>query len=189
MTQSKSNTPTIAGMVRQMQELAGFNPLATPLNGTQVEHFWEAQDNILRDAEAFARNWFERRHTATRTAIDASRQATGSGVSDPGAAVRAIADWKVHSMERIAEDFGEWFDLWSNCAAHLSRAEAEAGEAALEKTAKTAGKVMTGKAKTSATSVLAHAHHRARRPGRGPGIAGDRRGSVQASSKDCSTRI
>jgi len=128
MTKSNTAPSAIATMFKQTQELMGFNPMLGP----QIEHFWQAQENILSETERFARHWFERRHAATLTALDTARNVTKCGASDPAAAVKAVSDWQAHSLERIAEDVGEWLDLFAQCTAHMSRAEAEAGAEGLD---------------------------------------------------------
>jgi len=134
MTESNSAPSTIADLFRQTQMNLGMSPVIGP----QAEHFWKAQETILSDTEKFAKHWFERRHTATRTALDTVRDLTRNGSSDPAAAAKAIANWQEHSMERISEDFKEWLDLCTRCAGHLSRAEAKAGEEGMKEIAKSA---------------------------------------------------
>ena len=104
--------------------------------GPQIAHFWEAQEDILTDGETFARNWFERRHTATRTALEAAMEIGHCGVSDPAGAMKAVTRWQTHSMERVAQDYREWLGLWTRCAGYLNNAEMEAGEEGMKSVAK-----------------------------------------------------
>lgn len=134
MTRPKSPPSSITDVVKQMQKLYATGPVVFP----PAEHFWQAQEDILGETEAFARHWFERRHTATRTALETARKISEKGPSDPVGAIQAMADWQAHSMERMAEDLREWLDLWSRCAAHMTRAEVETGQEGLEKLAKSA---------------------------------------------------
>lgn len=131
-------------MYKQMREFTGFNPMLGP----QMAHFWEAQEEILNETENFARHWFERRHTATRTALETARNVAQNGPADPAASVQAISEWQTRSMERVAEDFKDWFEMCSNCASHLAREEMEAGEEGLKKAAKTAKSTVTKKQAT-----------------------------------------
>lgn len=134
MTRSQSAQSAMTEMFKQTQEIIGFNPMVGP----QVEHFWEAQDEILKETEAFTRHWFQRRHDATRTALGIAKGIAMSGVADPAKTTKALAEWQTHSIERVAEDFREWFDMWSRCAGHLTRAEMEASEEGIEKATKRA---------------------------------------------------
>ena len=128
MARSKTAGSATTDMLKGMQKL--FAPY--PMVGPQVEHFWQAQDAILNDAETFARNWFERRHTATRTALNAAKDVTKLDNADPAAAMKVMSDWQSHSMERIAEDVQEWMDLCTRCSAHITQAQMEAGEEGLQ---------------------------------------------------------
>ncbi|MRU14758.1 hypothetical protein FDP25_04855 [Roseovarius sp. A21] len=135
MTASKSSPSSFTDMVRQSQMMFAMVPTGAP----QAEHFWDMQDKMLSDSEVFAKHWFERRHTATRTALETAKDIAETGPSNPAAAVKAITDWQAHSMGRIAEDFREWSNLCARCAAHMGRAELEAGEDGLKQVAKSAG--------------------------------------------------
>lgn len=121
----------VTDLLKETWQAVNANPMVAP----QVEHFWDAQDNILKESETFTKHWFARRHTAARTALQTVRTVSETGSSDPAKALSAIADWQAKSMERMVEDVREWFDLCSRCAAHLSRAEIEAGEEGIEKAA------------------------------------------------------
>lgn len=135
MARSQPAASAITDMIKQTQKALEMNPMLGP----QAERFWEAQEHILSETEAFAKHWFERRHTATRTALDTARDVTENGSSNPAAAIRAVTDWQAHSAERVAEDFREWFDLCSRCAGHMGRAEIETGGEGLKKMATSAG--------------------------------------------------
>ncbi len=120
-----------------MEALAAlpFNSLVGP----QAHQFWEAQERILNEVEEFTRRWFERRHTATRSAIKASEDAIGRrGATDPSGILLAVGEWQAHSVERIAEDIQEWIDLCSRCAGHLAGGEAAANKEVLEEVSKQA---------------------------------------------------
>ena len=105
--------------------------------GPQARHFWEAQESILSEAEAFSKHWFERRHTATKTALEAAKTIAQNGSTDPGAMMKAISDWQTHSMQRVVEDFQEWVALCSRCATHVADHETRSVEADMEKAAET----------------------------------------------------
>lgn len=128
MAHSKSTASPLTDMVQQSQTFLGVNPLISP----QTEEFWHAQDQILSESETFAKNWFERRHTATKTALEAVKTITQTAPSDPSSAMKVLADWQTHSIERVGEDCRAWLDLCSRCAGHLGSAEIQAGEAGLK---------------------------------------------------------
>lgn len=132
MSSPKPATTPIGDILNRSQKMLG----TIPVMGPQAAHFWEAQDNILSDTETFARQWFERRHTATRTALEAAMDISANGSSDPAYALKSVADWQTHSMERIAEDFRDWLDLCSRCADHFGQAEMNAGQDSLQEITK-----------------------------------------------------
>lgn len=109
--------------MRQTQALFKLNGAATP----QLEQFWNTQDSMLKGAETFARHWFERRHQATETAVEALHEVSATGQPDPAAAMQAIFNWQRGSAERLKADLQEWMTL----CAHLTQAATTAqGEAA-----------------------------------------------------------
>ncbi len=133
----KTETPEIfSDVLKSMQSAASFNPMIRP----QIEQFWNAQEKMLDEAEAFARHWFERRHEASRTALETARTATSAERADPSAALQAMTDWQRHSVERMVEDAREWFDMMSRCANYVSETETEAVEEALDEASKLAKK-------------------------------------------------
>ena len=133
---SGNGPATITDMMRQAQGMFSLNPALGP----QVTHFWEAQDAMLQEAEAFSRNWFERRHEAARAALETAREVSGNGASDPSAAMKAMTDWQTRTMRHMAEDVQEWIELCSNCAGHMARGEMEANKESIEETAKRSAK-------------------------------------------------
>lgn len=102
-----------------------------PALGPQTRHFWQAQDRFLQEAEKFSSAWFRRRHDATRAALDAAAQIADKGMGDPASAMKVMADWQAHSMERLAEDVKDCAEMMTNCAGSLVGNEIEAiGETA-----------------------------------------------------------
>ncbi|WP_299847375.1 hypothetical protein [uncultured Roseovarius sp.] len=122
-------------VVKSLQSALSPSPMIAP----QVEQFWNTQENILNEAEAYTRHWFERRHEATRTAMLAARKSTTGEKGAPGDAMQTIADWQRHSMERMVEDAHEWLNMITRCANYVSQSELEIAEAA-KKTAEKAVK-------------------------------------------------
>lgn len=110
---------------------------ANPILGPQMEQFWKAQDGILQEGEAFSKAWFQRRHEAAQSALEAVRDVKGNG-ADPSAAMRTMIDWQQHSFQRIADDMQQWVELCSRCAGRMTSAEMEAGKEGVEEVAKRA---------------------------------------------------
>lgn len=107
-----------------------------PVVGAQVEFFWKAQDNILKEAERFSMNWFARRHAATIAALETVRSLNG-GATEPADSLRALAEWQKHSSERVTEDFREWFELVTRLAGLMVSTEVLAAEEILDETPET----------------------------------------------------
>ncbi|SDZ60029.1 Phasin protein [Jannaschia faecimaris] len=128
---AKADDSALTELMKQTQAAVTLNPMLRP----QIDQYWQMQEKMLREAEAFTKHWFERRHTATETALKASKDAM-SGGSDPTDALKTMSDWQQHSMERLVEDFREWVELCSRCAGHVTRAEVEAEVDGLKRTAK-----------------------------------------------------
>jgi len=111
---------------------AGKGLPASPGLGPQMRQFWESQQKILSEAEAFAQHWFARRHEAMRAALDACEQAAEANPTDATGALQAFRDWQSHSAERLAEDMREWVELCARCAGHVVSAEVDANTESLE---------------------------------------------------------
>lgn len=124
---------TLANIMDQARSMMAMNPVLAP----QMEQFWKAQDEILKEAENFSSAWFQRRHEATQSALEAVREVDGNG-ADPSAAMRSLVDWQQHSFQRIGDDMQQWVELCSRCAGRVASAEAEAGKESVEEVAKRA---------------------------------------------------
>ena len=130
---AKKTSPTdltniYADTLKSMQSVMRPNLLMAP----QAGHFWEMQEHLLDESEAFMRHWFERRHEATRTALVAARTTTGDGSGKPADAMQTITEWQRQSIERMVEDAREWLDTVQRCANYVSTSEVEAAEEVLE---------------------------------------------------------
>lgn len=130
----KDSTTAFNDMISQARGMFVVNPMVAP----QVEQFWKAQDGLLKEAEAYSRAWFERRHDAAQSALEAVRKVSGNG-ADPAAATQTLVEWQQHSFQRMAEDMQQWVDLCSRCATRLTDAEMAAGKKGLEEAGKRAG--------------------------------------------------
>ena len=137
MANSKSSqgaSAAISDVMQQFQRTLG----ATPMTAPQMEQFWKAQDHLLEEAERFSQHWFERRHAAARTALEAAQDMRENGAQDPAAAMKAMGDWQAESAQRLMADWQEWIELCSRCAGHLAAGGAEArqetGKSAAPKT-------------------------------------------------------
>lgn len=134
---TKPKTPeALTDVLKSMRGMMSVNPMVAP----QVEQFWNAQDRLLNEAEEYSRLWFQRRHEATRTALEVARGMTSDEKKDPTKAIQAMAEWQRHSMERMVEDAREWFEMVSRCAQHASETEADAISENTDAATKTAGK-------------------------------------------------
>jgi len=129
-TDSKTSLPDF---VEQTRAVLAANPMLAP----QMEQFWTAQDGILEEAETFSEAWFERRHQAAQSALEAVRDTNGNG-ADPSAAMQTMMDWRQHSLQRLAEDMQQWLELCSRCANRMASAEVEAGKEGVEEVTKRA---------------------------------------------------
>ena len=127
-----SKTP-LTDFVEQTRGMLATNPMLAP----QMEQFWKAQDEVLEEAENFSKAWFERRHEAAKSALEAVRDVNGNG-ADPSAAMRSMMDWQQHSLQRMASDMQQWLELCSRCASRMTSAEVEAGKEGAEEVAKRA---------------------------------------------------
>lgn len=86
-------------------------------SGAPVERFLEIQGSLLKEAEAFARHWFQRRNDAIETALESLQQINSDGNDGPSGALRVMADWQRGSLERLGADAQEWTALCMRCAA------------------------------------------------------------------------
>ncbi|QFT74917.1 phasin family protein [Ruegeria sp. THAF33] len=126
---SNTNSPTsLLDVFKQMQPPISGNPAF----GAQIEQFWDAQEKLLEETEAFAQHWFERRHEAVRTALKAARNVSSANPSDPSNALQSMAEWQRHSAERLVADAQEWFETVSRCASYVAETEAEAVEKTID---------------------------------------------------------
>ncbi|MCE8515429.1 phasin family protein [Ruegeria pomeroyi] len=124
---TKITPASFTEVLKSMQGPVSMTSLVQP----QLEQFWDAQEKLLAESERFTRHWFERRHEAIRTALDAARSATAADPSNPAEAMETVMDWQRHSVERMVEDAREWFDTVSRCADYVTKTEAEAVEETL----------------------------------------------------------
>ena len=67
-----------------------------------ARRFWENQDKILSNMEAFASNWFKRRHTGTHSAQEAAERMCGTQSMVDMA--QAYQDWAKGAFERMMAD-------------------------------------------------------------------------------------
>ena len=120
MTKEKTQTD-ITDLVHQTQNLFKLNGAAQP----QFEQFWKMQDAMLKEAEAFTRHWFERRHEASESAVEALHEMNSAASAEPAAAMRAIADWQRGSLERVNADLQEWIALCTHVSQLAATPESE----------------------------------------------------------------
>lgn len=94
-------------MVQKMQ--APF--MVHGASGAQIERLLEMQSSLLKEAEVFARHWFQRRNDAIETALEALHQINSDGTAGPSEALRVMSDWQRGSLERLAAEAQEWTAL------------------------------------------------------------------------------
>ncbi len=108
-----------------MQHAFGmFAPLRAALGENSV-NYWRNQDKILDGMQEFARGWFERRHEATKTALDAAR--CSCEANSPAEVVQEFQAWMMGAMQRVAAD-GLACQKYLMAMAELASASAEARE-------------------------------------------------------------
>ena len=136
----------ITDLARQTQALFKLNGAAMP----QFEQFWKMQDSMLNEAETFARHWFERRHNATETAVEALHEMGSTGQPDPVAAMQAVSNWQRGSVERLTEDLQDLMTLCTHLtqAAATAQAEAASSEVDQGKATKAKGRSATSSSKS-----------------------------------------
>ncbi|MFZ1949648.1 MAG: hypothetical protein WB037_27460 [Pseudolabrys sp.] len=67
-----------------------------------ARRFWENQDKILDNMQAFTNSWFDHRHTGTHSAQEAAERMCGTEkIVD---LVQAYQDWAKGAFERIMAD-------------------------------------------------------------------------------------
>ncbi|MCO4847870.1 MAG: hypothetical protein KC448_07850 [Yoonia sp.] len=142
---AKSDDSALADLMTLTQQVVTLNPMLRP----QVEQYWQAQEKMLKEAETFTKHWFERRHTAAKSALETARDVTNGGSASPDA-MRVLSDWQRQSLERAVVDSQEWIDLCTRCVEHVTTAEVEAEKAGLEKATK---QLASGSKKKHATPV------------------------------------
>ncbi|MDE4173733.1 hypothetical protein PXK01_06175 [Phaeobacter sp. PT47_59] len=108
----------------------------SPLAGPQLHQFWEIQEKLLKETEAFTKHWFERRHTAARTALQATAAIFEKSPGDPAAA-KVLRDWQMQSAERVSADIQEWIDLCTRSAEHVASGEAVANKETMDAVSET----------------------------------------------------
>src|SRR5262245_44369177 len=67
-----------------------------------ARRFWESQERILDNMQAFANGWFERRHMGTLSAREAAERMCGTGTIV--GVIQAYQDWTRGAFERIMAD-------------------------------------------------------------------------------------
>jgi hypothetical protein len=104
--QSMATTDLAEQWTSMMQK--GFLP--TPEISTtfreNAHRFWENQDKILNNMQAFSNSWFERRHTGTKSASECSDRMCGTETMVD--LMQAYQDWARGAFERMMADGLAW---------------------------------------------------------------------------------
>lgn len=124
----EDSQPGLADMIQRMQ--APF--MTNGAVGAPMERFLAMQGTLLKEAEIFTRHWFERRHDAIETAMEALNQMNSSGVAAPADAARVIADWQRGCLERLSADAQEWSECCMRGAAAATTAQVDAATKAAD---------------------------------------------------------
>lgn len=132
MTKSDTKTSEVFEPIQSLNAMFATNPALGP----QAQHFWQAQDRMLAEAEKFSSAWFKRRHEAAQSAMRASQEIASNGAIHPATAMKVMADWQAQSVERIAEDAKDCLEMMTRCAGAAATNEAEALEEAATKASK-----------------------------------------------------
>jgi len=87
---------------KSMQQMFLLNFHHSESMRENARRFWENQDKILENMEAFTSNWFKRRHTGTHSAQEAADRMCGTeSMVD---VVQAYQDWAKGAFERLMAD-------------------------------------------------------------------------------------
>ncbi len=123
MTSRENTSSRIEDALNASQVLFSANPLFLP---PQSKHFFEAQERILDQVEAFSKAWFQRRQDATQAMIDAGRRIASEGGGDPSLMIKEVTELQSEAMERLKADAKGCTDMFTQCADALARNEMEA---------------------------------------------------------------
>ncbi|MQQ07792.1 hypothetical protein GFB49_04955 [Epibacterium sp. SM1979] len=125
MSQLKPSSNYPASLVESLKNVK--LPLAeNSIYSAQIEQFWDAQEKMLEETEAFAQHWFERRHEAVRTALETARNVSEANPSEPTEAIQNLTEWQRNSAARLVADAQEWLEIMTRCATYVAETEAEA---------------------------------------------------------------
>jgi hypothetical protein len=87
---------------KSMQQMFLLNFHHSESMRENARRFWENQNKILDNMEAFTSNWFKRRHTGTYSAQEAAQRMCGTeSMVD---VVQAYQDWAKGAFERLMAD-------------------------------------------------------------------------------------
>jgi hypothetical protein len=87
---------------KSMQQMFLLNFHHSESMRENARRFWENQNKILDNMEAFTSNWFKRRHTGTHSAQEAAQRMCGT---EPMVdVVQAYQDWAKGAFERLMAD-------------------------------------------------------------------------------------
>ena len=95
-------TENFAEQWKSMQKMFLSTSLFSESFRENTRRFWENQDKILDNMQAFTNSWFDHRHTGTHSAQDAAeRMCRTETIAD---LVQAYQDWAKGAFERIMAD-------------------------------------------------------------------------------------
>lgn len=87
---------------KSMQKMFLPTPTLSESFRENARRFWENQDKILDNMQAFTDNWFKRRHTGIHSAQEAAQRMCGTDTMVE--LVQAYQDWAKGAFERMMAD-------------------------------------------------------------------------------------
>ena len=123
MARHENSTPGQESALNAAQVLFSANPIHL---APHMKQFAQAQERIFEEIEKFSSAWFQRRQEASHSMIEAGKRILSDGRPDPASAMKELAEWRTHAMERMTEDARCYTELMAKCAGALTRNEAEA---------------------------------------------------------------
>jgi hypothetical protein len=101
---------TTTNLAEQWTSMMQKSFLPTPEISTtfreNAHRFWENQDKILNNMQAFSNSWFERRHTGTKSASECSDRVCSTETMVD--LMQAYQDWARGAFERMMADGLAW---------------------------------------------------------------------------------
>jgi len=118
MTDMTKGAPFPGEMMQAMGDAVQKSGMSTAM-ASQVERFWQTQNQILEGYEDLIQRWYKRRHEAVQTA-QAMAHELGQQ-QDMAQGYKALSDWFTASMGRISEDTKDHYEFYLRCLGNLQK--------------------------------------------------------------------